>query len=1519
MTKAKNAKPMNVLVMTLALLGHIVSSSQTSDQVKIEEVYSSTTLDLQNPQNCAGVHEGIVDFKSFWHSSYFETMIKESNPNELKDKLAVRLNSAAQINIKFVTDYYTKMNEKILDQYNQQKELIFTRIKEDYTLLFINSYVTVVKKKECTQDSLKELQLYYNKVDMVGGLDYMADRLINRNYEMQFFIEYYLFTDPTCKSAVIEPLVKFLKNPKAIQSGIFKDTLDDKMTLFVNKKGNPENKGDINYPNFIDYTTINPPAIVGSDVLLVYKKLLPLNLFTSIFLHYKETEFVLFEIIYEIINTFRLNYKGNTSIVLDEGKVMIEFKEYLDSVQINHDGAYYIIIIVLLSHSHPSVGVFKTFKTPLKHSDEILLTFVNSYPEFKKPLKDLATANKIVVDVNQIKRKHKSKKGFKQIMEEDIISTTASFGEPVEELRDYIAELKGSKVSGDQETLAGIEADFYGAILIYFKDRKEIDPQVLIRYTIIIQKVGFVLDIYNVRSIEKMIIAIDDKDGSYLISFRRMVQFFQNKEAQTKVKAFDKSIKDTPALRLVCDEIDMDFKIYGGVTTNMCSNISPQRPKFEDKFLENFLKMLSFVRMFRFYNNANPMMVSFYTRIYKYAALNKYSFNIDNKINDIVLRFNDMLAKYANRADFTGGLKELTDDILDLHDLLKLLNIANLNLDNPEIISTVTFETIYFARLNYLLTFYEKVDKKDFDPFLAFAYGHYEKLPHHYHFNNIYMLLKIHGMVLTQGSTATPDKSSTDILALIKTVNTMTDTNGDAELLVNIKVTRRAAFFFYIYYMNKVKEEGKVFFPHLSKVLKEDIKDLEQILQIKLIQQYIIPGIAFNPVSKNNFKSGANKNFRRLVVHGVERLKKAELQSQELYTYLATDYFKIMNTEGKDIELEKSGVLPVLIDRIFQIYQNNKASRYQNEIERIGDVSKDFFAKRELITVNDVLLINYYYAISFLRNYNLDGKAKDTFQTLSQHMNVFYNAKVTEYVAKTSKPEVDSRGLFGFNADYLLFSSLLLFNKVYPTQQFTVPALGTRKNLNYMFGLVLLENWPEGIKFYRGEKRLTPIMIDVTKITTTYSKLLKLNEIKQYKTLANLNNNLFGPVCLSNVFSFVMRNDVINEDLDMLKSAVNSCMHETNKNVLLQIIFRLLKNVQFISDGKTETHRGSEVRPIFNIILDKARATFDSKEILYLMKGLVASKRMIHFHKDFSKTLAALTRKYSLDELNQKIDDFAKIVPMDAISLGRIKSQLVKDIILVYNDEEEEDDNFDLGHIDLSKLDLFSILSERSRFAYFLTKIFADVDIKAKDSSVLDTYMTLYLFVANFRVKFLGNYDLPSSFDENEVTEFDKKFADYINNELNIIKDKSMRTIVYYLKLVNFMMNQKNLQNKSKLSAQCAIFKDIIEVIIKSPLDTLNGNQIKLLISNNKMALNNSKYLYAKAKYYADKFNSHDTKNPCETIKAAPYKSTLEEWTYFYFDLFKNEPKVNTFIQPKNQKMLDFDIRTIIKHQLLLI
>jgi hypothetical protein len=243
--------------------------------------------------------------------------------------------------------------------------------------------------------------------------------------------------------------------------------------------------------------------------------------------------------------------------------------------------------------------------------------------------------------------------------------------------------------------------------------------------------------------------------------------------------------------------------------------------------------------------------------------------------------------------------------------------------------------------------------------------------------------------------------------------------------------------------------------------------------------------------------------------------------------------------------------------------------------------------------------------------------------------------------------------------------------------------------------------------------------------------------------------------------------------------------------------------------------------------------------------------------------------------------------------------------------KSDETENFNLNHIDMTKVDIFSILTESSRFAYILTKIFADMD--ATNTSIVDTYLKLYFIINTFRVKNLNDFDIQGSNQDAVNISLETAFAEYVNETFEKASDQSLRTKIYYLKMINFIRNQKDLETDVKKTSQCSIYDDVKQLSFKGSFEmNLNLNDLNQLITNNKTTSNFVKYLFTKANFEANKTNSTQNKKPCYSSSAAEFKTTLEGYTNFSSSIFNDSPSVNSFRQSDSKKLIEFNLREVI-------
>ena len=1511
MNKIKKTDHIVALVLMLIINVTIPTSEHLNTPKDKVDAYSSTILDLNVSDNCNSLHSSIGDFDIFWNSSYFISLLENVNPKDVEKELSKGLNDAAEKQIKFVKEYYDKMNAEIMRQYQSQKITIFNKIKENNANSFLELFKKIVNDQKCDEAELSNLTKYYKKIKEINELEFLANLIFSSKFDNHFYVNYFTFeTKDNCVIQFLDELIHHYKNASSQYNELFKDSLDDVTKSFITKRGEPRRESEMDYLNFIDYSVAHKSQELNTYLLFIDDSYMPLSLFNFIFKNYKEEAFDIFEHIYEIIINFRI-YARKQSIKISEETLVSEFKNYLDNNDLGVDDAYYFIIVVLMKNSYTNMGELEKTKKNIKPNIELIKQFVGLYDGLKPLIKDTANKNGIEIHINKIRDSLSGNKKYKQVMDDIIDGNENIEEEVIEDLEEFTKELKVSKKPKAVEQYKMTEASFYNTIFKYFVDRKDLDSNVILKHDTLLKRMAPIYKTYSLDGIRKILVAIDDEEKSFQVSFDNMLKFFKNPYAQQKVKEYDQFIKKDKDLKTFCAEIDQDFKVYGEIKFDMCSMLDPERPTFEDRFLENFVKLLTFIRTFKFYNDDNRLMVHYYTNIYKYIALNKYDFHIDNNINDMVLRFNDTLSKFTSRRGLSKGVRNLTKNIDTYHDLSRLLNIANLDLENAEVLQKVHMDTIFFKNLKTSFDFYEMVDREIFDPFLDFAYAHYYNNANYYHFNNIYMLLKAHKIVIINKPEKNIASEIDKVNSIVKTTNNINISNNERRLQKSINISRRAAFFFYLEYIRDKVSANETLLNGLEKILKDDVRELDLSNQIAFFYMYIVPKVK-TVENNDNPLPGANKNFKNFIFNGIDVLKHKKMESSDLYLYVALNYFNILVEEKNSKSIVESGIISVFIERIFKLYQYNNVTTFQNHIERFGDVAQSLFTEEsKLTTLNDLLLVCYYYSFEILNDYIVKRKNIKNPDDLYKSMNQDFDKRMVEYVQNLDKGKTGSRKVFGFNIDYLLFSGKLLFNKVFETKYTVVEPMGSNTDLNYLFGSLLLKVWKDGDDHYIKGGRLGSIQPALDKTNKLYSELFKLDENKIQKPLLNLNENIFAPSCLSHVFTLIMKNDDIGNDVDFLKAVVDKCLIITDKKDLMEIIVRLLKNVKYFTDShKKSKDAVKEAKPMFEKIIAKATASFKTRDLIYILKAVAFGKiKKTHYHAGFSKFISAITQRYSLKTIDNKITAMTTALDIDKDTKNKIKNLLIKDLLIVY----EDDGNFDPKYIDLSKLNLFSILTEDAKFAHFLTNMFAK--IKIKDDSVVDSYLTLYLFINSFRVKKMKNYGITPDGERNEKLNYIEDFIKELDNVIKNTKNNSLRTRLYFLKMVNFMINQKNLKESNYEKTRCEIYHDLKKVSIDDTFpDNLNMNELKGYIINNKMAKNNFEYLHTKALENSKEFISNPDKSNCDDIEPEDYKNLLEKWIGFSKKVMGDKIEtVNHFAQSNANKQADFKIKRILR------
>jgi len=443
---------------------------------------------------------------------------------------------------------------------------------------------------------------------------------------------------------------------------------------------------------------------------------------------------------------------------------------------------------------------------------------------------------------------------------------------------------------------------------------------------------------------------------------------------------------------------------------------------------------------------------------------------------------------------------------------------------------------------------------------------------------------------------------------------------------------------------------------------------------------------------------------------------------------------------------------------------------------------------------------------------------------------------------------------------------------------------------------------------------------DFDNIVKNYSPLFDLSNIdSQYdimKALANLNDNIFFSTCLNKVFTLFAKNSMVEFDINYLNVIVTNCLKETDDKKITITIYKLLRNIRYFKNTFTQYNvHHQKVKPLFDMVLNKAKAIFDKNKLLVIMKGLLTKNKQVHYNREFENFLYHMNKMYSLKDINSMIKQLHTRSIVDDQVKPYVVNQYVRDLIVFY-----DADRIDLKNIKIEELDLYSILSENSKFAYFLTNLFTN--IKTEDASTMNIYMSLYIYVNNFRIKYLSDYDFGLTSDLITKHKFKELFVQNMDEKFTKTSSETFKANLYYLKLVNYNNNIKKLESSDDIKSKCHIDDDLRSITINKNFKfKVNNSYLKKLIDNNDMVSENMNYLYSQALICdknKDRYVSTDETDPDGRL----FKQILADWLILSKTLISTtETATRKVSQPSNKFVSgdaarkNFDVKANMKEQ----
>lgn len=1456
----------------------------------VEKITPFTVInffELTNPDICKGISVTQFDISRLWNDEEFLKFATQFQPKDVKQKFETYLDDLINQEMNLLKLHFENLKKNLLENFNKSEKDFFKILNNKYILDFQKQYELALAEKKCSEYQ-KELLEKLKKIESMNYKKDLLNLLFTGENGQKIAIDYYL-DNSDCKKRIMEELLKGTDFSRISKD--WKDNYFKKANKFINNNYKKNHDSKINYLEFLDFYSINQRDTKGSDFILSKKDFFNLDVYDFFFEIYTEKQQKLYQILYKIINLHRLSYNGPREKQIDDFGTFLDKHNFAEE-----DRDYYLLIKLLfyyLRNQQKAKLVYNINKDSKRNSD-LTTKLINDIPQLKNYVVSVNQELGLALDINEFKKTVGQSTGNtlnNNVAKyfDDLISKEEYKGEN-QDFPYYLDELKlgGDKMKPRKNE---IEDSVLLYLFSYFQNEKKINFVKLKSFNIIFNQFLEEEKSHSLELLGRIFRILNNEENKFTLYFQNMHKFFNNKRVLTYMKKISERLTENKDIVVhYCKELIIDFKTFTGTTNNFCSQIKqPNLPDFKDKFFQNFIKILSFMKMFDFYDNEDKENVNQFIILYRFISMKKSTYQIETLDNNLPRNYDQFLTIDKVTEDLVLNDKEkclpsqayihinkgLRDNLqsneeqhIRYRDIMRLFNLRNVSLLAKNL-DEINFDTIMFSKLKVIIDYFQKAKNSEYViTYLDKVYNYYKDQKEDYHFNNIYLIIKTDHM---RRKISNPKEKIDLINTLFISINNFKRNNfSELSLYHRVKTSRDAALFFYLEYANYFKYPE---YQLIMKILQDDLRKLTNEEKLYFFGTRIFKILSVetdvNKLEDVKFEEKLIElEVRRKISKYLKKVRSGEYNSDSLLkSFLAADMLLTLFATKSISEIYVLNLFDEIIDNVLPLFKRQvndkyvvKYTSYMNQNIPINDFNQENF-----------LFFNYYLVSNFFSQY--EPSSLDTSEKIFGYLqnfidNYFENLENSVYNVK----------------NYYLTTKFLLFH-VYPTELFSIKTLKNHYPLdinNMVYFTFFNKEFRENIS-----KQKKPEIIPKTMKFIT-SKIQKIEAEKgefsyKYKLYLNEENkSIFRNICKYEEFDIIFRDSKIDLSLVNLEKIKNNCLLENEVEVLNNNAYQLLKVLR-------DYHQRNNLKPdiskffknLFNSIISEVLKKINKENLFVIFQRILLNKENVLVNKDFMKFLTAVAKKYTMKELTEVENGLIQKKWIDADEKKIMAEMFFRDFITFYDFKGD----VNINKLDFNDIDLFEIIMFKQKYAFFLTNVFNNS--KFDSEFAVREYLNFYFLLNRFRFVEMSNQNIISA----ENKKYDKlklDFTKFLGHEYEKKPDKELKTRLLFMIISDYFYNFKNAEklNIGESGFYCNFIADL-GILLQDNTENVKIN-VKEFVSyvetNSEIKNNLEFYFYENKKILDEKDHEYLFKN-C-VVPREEREKAIKYWNSFYMKLY---------------------------------
>lgn len=1457
-----------------------------STQNVVQKIIPFTVInffELTNPEICKGVSVTQFDISKLWIDEEFLKFASKFEPKEVKPKFEVYLDDLIKDQMNLLNLHFENLKKNLLDNFNKSEEEFFKNLSDRYILDFQKQFQLFLIEKKCKENE-KELLEKLKKIESMNKKKDLLNLLFTGENGQKIAIDYYL-DNSDCKKQLMEELLIGTDFPRI--SNDWKDNYFTKANKFLNSNYKKYHDTKVNYLEFIDFNSINKRETKGSEYILAKKEFFNLDVYDFFFINYTEKQQKLFQILYKVINLHRLSYNG------PKEKQIEDFSQFLDKHNFAEEDRDYYLLIKLLFYYHRNqqkAKILYNINKDSKRNSLLVKKLIEEIPQMKNYIVKVNKELGLTLQINEFKEAVGQSTGNTlddNIAKyfDDLILKSEYKGEN-QDFPFYLDELKlgGDKMSSRKNE---IENSVLLYVFNYLQNEKKINFVKLKSFNIIFNQFLQEEKSHSLELLGRIFKILDNEENKFSLYFQNMHKFFNNERVLNYMKRISERLTENKDIIVdYCKELILDFKIFTGNASNFCSKVKQQKlPEFKDNFFQNFIKIKSFMKMFDFYDNEDRSSVNQFIILYRFISMKKSTYQIETLENNLPKEYDQFLTinkSGGNLIKENENLLEKTNSLIDKNlrenlndneeqhiryrDIMRLFNLRNIGLSTKNL-DEINFNSLMFSKLKIIIDFFQKANNSEYIiSYLDKVYNYYKDRKEDYHFNNLYLIIKIDN--IRRNSTKVKIELINNIFISIN--NFERKDFSELNSYHRVKTSRNAALFFYLEYANYFKYTE---YDAIMKLLQDDLRKLsnEEKLYFFGTRIFKVFNVLTDVTKLEDVKFDEKLiivEVRKKISNYLMKVRSGEYNSDGLLkSFLAADMFSTLWSIKSISEIYKLKLFEEIIDNILPLFKRNNNNQH---------VLKYTFYMNENITDNEnneenFLFFNYYLTSYFFSKYNSTIETNEKIYSYLQNFidTYFKNLKDSVYNVK----------------NYYLTSKFLLL-KVYPTDEFSIDTNKEPHNPLEINNLTYFTFFNKELRNHLNKIEKPEIIPKTMKLIT--SRIQKLESQKgefdyKYKLyLKEENKNIFKNICKYEEFDIIFRDSEINFNLENLQKIQVKCLKENKVEILNDNSYQLIRVLRdYHQSNFVNPEIVKYIRKLFNSIISGILKKVNKENLFIIFQRVLLNKENVLVNKDFIKFLTKVAQKYTMKELTEVENGLIKKKWIDADEKKIMAEMFFRDFITFYDFKGE----VDINKLDFNDIDLFDIIMFKQKYAFFLTNIFN----KSKFDSefAVREYLNFYFLLNRFRFVEMSNQNiLPAKNEKYSKLKLD--FTIFLGHEYEKKPEKELKTRILFMIVSDYFYNLKNAEklNVGEQDFYCNFIADL-GILLQDNTENVKINLkefVSYVETNSEIKNNLEFYFYENKKILEEKEHEYLFKD-C-VVPREQRENALKYWNSFYLKLY---------------------------------